>query len=218
MRKYLPHILIISFIFLSPPIMQAVAKERVNLRSYYDKLSESEVKSLSHIVIRKKTNFGFCVYSTIDHDYEVKMINGDKVVIDHSTGLMWHQLGSKDYMPWQEAPYEIEEFLGIDSNKYTHQKEWVTDLNNRGYAGHYDWRLPTVEELISLLEPSKKNGDLYIDSVFDKKQNNIWTGDRWTGARDSVFAWHVHFNSGEICLENVTLYDALYIRPVRSMK
>ena len=31
---------------------------------------------------------------------------------------------------------------------------------------------------MSLMEPTKKNGALYIDPVFDKKQHWIWTSDR----------------------------------------
>jgi len=60
--------------------------------------------------------------------YEAKTINGENVVIDNATGLMWHQSGSEKYM------------------SYTKAKKWIDELNRRSYAGYRDWRLPTLEE------------------------------------------------------------------------
>lgn len=104
---------------------------------------------------------------------------------------MWHQSGSDKYMKWEEA------------------KRWVKDLNQKGYAGYYDWRLPTVEEAASLLESRKNNDDLSIDPVFDKKQFWIWTGDRY----GSESAWYVSFNIGNV---NWDYPDGGGVRPVRS--
>ena len=134
--------------------------KQVTLRSSYKTLSVSEVQSMSNILIRKKDDWGFRGHSTINHDYNLKAVSGDVVVVDNATGLMWHQSGSDDYVDWDEA------------------KEWVEDLNSEeGYAGYNDWRLPTVDEAVSLLESSEKNGYLYIDPVFSKNQDWIWTGD-----------------------------------------
>jgi serine/threonine-protein kinase len=116
---------------------------------------------MSNVSIRKKHNGGFDGHSTIKHDYETKTIEGDKAVIDHATGLMWHQSGSDQCMEWNKA------------------RDWVCGLNDMGYAGCNDWELPTVEEAISLLESSKRNDKPYVASVFDNKQKWIWTGDRY---------------------------------------
>ena len=125
------------------------------------------------------------------------------MVVDSATGLMWHQngfseksfaYGTSTFMRWDEA------------------KEWVRNLNSRGYAGYHDWRLPTVEEAASLLESSKSNG-LYIDPVFSKKQEWIWTGDSKDG---SEAAWDVSFYLGIVRWDDV--YYSFYVRPVRSMK
>ncbi len=168
----------------------------ITLRSAYKTLSESEVHSMANVTIRGKVDWGFYGHSAINHDYNLKTIGGNKVVVDNATGLMWHQSGSDDTMQWDEA------------------KEWVEDLNSEeGYAGYNDWRLPTVDEAASLLEPSRTNGDLYIDPVFSKKQGRIWTGDKFDG---SEVAWSVRFYSGSVYGYDV--YSGYYVRPVRSVE
>ena len=194
MRKYLLHVLIISFVFVAIPITSATGGS-ITLRSSYKKLSVSEVQSMPNVSIRKKDEWGFYGHSTINHDYNLKAVSGDVVVVDNATGLMWHQSGSDDWMSWDEA------------------KEWVEDLNSEeGYAGYQDWRLPTVDEAVSLLESSEKNGDLYIDPVFSKKQRWIWTGDSKAGSQS---AWFVRFINGFV---NWYYYFNGSVRPVRSVE
>ncbi len=196
MRKYLLHILIISFVLIAIPITSATGGSET-LRSHYKSLSASQVQSMPNVSIRKKTVLGFHGHSTINHDYNLKAIKGDKVVVDNATGLMWHQSGSDNTMLWDEA------------------KEWVEDLSSEeGYAGYHDWRLPTVDEAVSLLESSKKNGDLYIDPVFSKKQWNIHTGDQFL----SKAGWLVFFDFGHVSGDNCYIGCYHYVRPVRSVE
>ncbi|ODS32555.1 MAG: hypothetical protein SCARUB_02306 [Candidatus Scalindua rubra] len=169
--------------------------EQVQLRSSYRNLPVDEVQAMNHIKIRKKKKWGFYGYSTVSHDYVLKTINGNKVVIDHATGLMWHQSGSTYGMNWEKA------------------KRWVRLLNIKGYAGYYDWRLPTVEEAALLLELSKENGR-FIDPIFDKTQGWIWTGDSY---RLDSAAWCVNFFSGFVDWD-IYYYIFYYVRPVRTMK
>ncbi len=194
MRKYLLHALIILFVFISMPvILSAEEAPHITLRSSYSDLSVSQVQSMPNISIREKNDWGFFGHSTIIHSYGLKEINGDKVVIDHATGLMWHQPGSDENMEWEEA------------------KKWVRELNLRGHAGYSDWRLPTVEEAASLLEPGESNG-LYIDPVFRNYQEWVWTGDEY----GSEGAWGVYFGGGLVFWVN---FDSeFYVRPVRADK
>lgn len=165
---------------------------RVNLRSYYSDLTDDEVKSM----LMKYNFFDYYWNKMGDfaNNYELKKIEGDKIVIDHATGLMWHQSGTPKNMSWEMA------------------KKWVIKLNNRSYAEYSDWRLPTIEEVASLLESSKKNGDLYIDPVFDDKQRWIWVGDKF----GSIGAWVVYFSFGSMHKRDIVNY--YHVRTVRSMK
>ncbi|GAX60688.1 arylsulfatase A and related enzymes [Candidatus Scalindua japonica] len=197
MRQYF-FIQTMAFLFISllVPIIQSTAEEtlpQIELRSSDMNLSVSQVQSMPNIAIRSKKSWGFYGHSTIQHAYEVRTIGDNKVVIDHTTGLMWHQSGSYDYMKRKEI------------------KKWIRSLNRSGYAGHHDWRVPTVEEASSLLESSEKNGNLFIDDVFDKKQRWIWTSDSCS----SGGMWRVYFDDGYVDWGDVGL---LFVRPVRKTR
>ncbi|MBC8549986.1 MAG: DUF1566 domain-containing protein [Candidatus Brocadiales bacterium] len=190
------NILVLFFIFFPIRIKLLVAEGDLpltELRSYYMNLSVSQVQSMSNISIRRKKGWGFYGHSTIQHEYETEIIADNEVVIDHATGLMWHPSGSYEYMKRKET------------------KKWIRGLNSKGYAGYYDWRVPTVEEASSLLEASEKNGNLYIDTAFDKKQRWIWTGDSCS----SGGMWRVYFDDGYVDWGDVGL---LFVRPVRRIR
>ncbi|MDZ7319999.1 MAG: DUF1566 domain-containing protein [candidate division KSB1 bacterium] len=126
----------------------------------------------------------------ISHLYEVREIKGAKVVVDHITGLMWQQSGSPNYM------------------NYTEAEKYIRGLNQQRFAGYNDWRLPTLEEAMSLMEP-KKYDDLYIDPVFDRTQIWIWTADT---PRAGV-AWVVSFGNG-YCYHNLVINCTLCVECV----
>ncbi len=164
------------------------------LRSSYRDLSVTQILSMPHIEIREEQEWGFYGHSTIRHNYEIKTIIYEKVVIDHATGLMWHQSGSERFK---------------DKEKIA---AWIDNLNLKEYGGFNDWRLPTAEEAASLLEPAQKYGDMYVDTVFDNKQPWIWTGDSY--GNDA--AWAVSACYGSVFWSKFNEYYC--IRPVRSMK
>ena len=107
--------------------------------------------------------------------YMMKSLHRGEVVIDRETGLMWQQAASSQQMVYRLA------------------MEWINSLNKRGFAGFNDWRLPTLEEAMTLMEQSPNHEGVYIDPIFNSKQRSwMWTADR--GEADS--AWYVNFNYG----------------------
>jgi len=194
MRKYILHILIISFVFLLTPTVHSAEEQYITIRSSYTDISMTGLRTLPNISMRTRERNGISGYSTITHSYEMKSIDGDGVVIDHFTGLMWHQSGSRKYM------------------KYKRSMKWLEDLNKKGHGGYNDWRLPTVEEAASLLESSKREG-MYIDPIFSNKQKWIMTGD----TNGLECEWIVNYLLGSISWE-YCISDVNYVRPVRSMK
>lgn len=202
MKKFLLlYIVIISFVLLYAPVTKAEEKPQIILRSSYRDLIALQVQYISNIFIVNKHNYGFYGHSTINNSYEEKSVGEDSVIIDHATGLIWHQSGSDKEMDWPEA------------------KQWVKDLNDKGYAGYSDWRLPTVEEAISLMEPDINASSLYIDPVFDAIQTGIWTGDENDSAGYLDGAWSVRFNGGYGGGNACWVYDnaSNHVRPIRSI-
>jgi hypothetical protein len=196
MRKYLRiPALFISFVFLSTPIIQVVGEPRITLRSSPKDVSVAQIESMSNISIRGDNEEGIYLHSTINHSYESKSINGDSVVIDHATGLMWPDSGleANTMFFWSS----VSEEKGIPLNR------------GSGYAGFQDWRLPTLEEAVSLLESSRSHG-LFIDPIINKGIEQIFTSDV-SGQR---FVWEVSFAAGSIRLEHNNF--ASYMVPVRS--
>jgi hypothetical protein len=128
---------------------------------------------------------------TFIHSYEPKTINGFLVVVDHATGLMWQRGGSGEQI-----------LFGVEQQGPAH---YIKQLNEQTAGGFSDWRLPTVEELGSLLEPIGKNKGLFVDQAFDATQWECGTSDRIIKQAnpDGVFVvgpWEVFvdFDSGRI--------------------
>lgn len=133
-----------------------------------------------------KTSPGFA------NQFEVLTIENDQFVIDQSSGLMWQQGGSSERLTYKEI------------------KNLIDTLNLTSDAGYDNWRLPTLEEAMSLMKPEIKSGDLHIDPIFSSKQSYIWTSDRVKGM---PLAWIVIFNYGYFSTYNFN-YGS-YVRAVR---
>ena len=128
-----------------------------------------------------------------NNSFEARQIRGDKIVIDFACSLMWQRGGSTEAIKHEDA------------------KEWLEKLNKNGFAGFHDWRLPTLEEAMSLMKPKKKSGDLYIDPVFNKNQLWIWTVDM---VKSEQWAWVVLFSAGYCSGSRLGYYDP-FVRAVR---
>ncbi len=130
--------------------------------------------------------------SYTENKFKIKIVDGDKVVVDHATGLMWQQSGSDD----KERFFDLEKY--------------IEHLNRDKFAGYNDWRLPTLEEAITLLEEETNNNGLYINPVFDKIQNYIWTFEK----SNLSHTWVVYFGGGYCYELDIRSYNC-YVRAVR---
>ncbi len=127
----------------------------------------------------------------IKHEYELKTVNNDTIVIDHATNLTWQKAGTDDYVSYD----------GVEA--------YIQKLRTDKFAGYDDWRLPKLEEAMSLVEPVPKIGNQFIDSIFDPQQSWIWTSDKQSASN----AWVVNFNNGNC--NNNHINNKNYVRAVR---
>lgn len=96
-----------------------------------------------------------------------------EVLVDQKTGLMWQRRG-----------------LDIGSIRLMHRS--IAECNETGFAGYADWRLPTMEEALSLLEPVKNDKGLYLHACFSKEQPFIFVD----AQRKPGGYWFVDFKQG----------------------
>lgn len=94
-------------------------------------------------------------------------------VTDKVTGLMWQRGG-----------------LDIMSSRMV--RRMIDDLNRQGVVGHSDWRLPTLAEALSLVQPEMNVKGLYLDPAFSADQPFIFV----ENVRRPGGQWFVDFKQG----------------------
>ncbi len=97
-----------------------------------------------------------------------------EILQDDATGLIWQQSGSRYPCTWHAA------------------REYADHLSRQGWAGRRHWRLPTMAELSSLLQPLAQGRQLCLSSAFDPRQTRLWSADR----RSYTSAWYVDLELG----------------------
>ncbi len=98
----------------------------------------------------------------------------DDIVFDEAAGLWWELAGTPYPVTWKGA------------------KRHVAELNRRKPSGKEPWRLPTVDELTSLLSATPHGADFCLDPMFDSTQRWLWSCDRCS----FISAWYVDAELG----------------------
>lgn len=136
--------------------------------------------------------------------------NGDDTMTDRTTGLVWPKDGGTP---------SVGSCTGGTMTWYA-ALEYVKCLNDRGYLGHSDWRLPNVNELESLT-----NGSNFI-SYWLKRQGfrNVVNDRYWsstTSPVNSSYAFFVELDWGSVAYEDKSVNFVfgnidVYVWPVRA--
>lgn len=101
--------------------------------------------------------------------------DGSDTIIDEKTGIMW-QRGGLDLCSIRKMTSDIKE------------------LNRESFAGYKDWRMPTVEEAMSLIEATANEKGLYIHPCFSKEQTFIFVAAK----RKPTGYWFVDYKQGKV--------------------
>jgi len=107
---------------------------------------------------------------------------GDGAVRDARAGLVWERGGS---------PYAVTLAGG---------QAHADRLNAEAFAGRTGWRLPTVDELATLLLPEPDLRQLCLAGVFDPAQRRLWSAD----AKSFTAAWYADVEHGFVWWQDAT--------------
>ena len=101
---------------------------------------------------------------------------------DRATGLTWAESPSPFPLTWDEA------------------RAYLERLNQNAPPSTTPWRLPTVEELITLIQPKTNPEDLCTPTIFDADKKWFWTAD----TRTFTQAWFVDLENGYVAPQDRT--------------
>lgn len=116
-----------------------------------------------------------------------------RLAVDLRTSLMWQRQG-----------------FDIASLRMMQKK--VDEANAQGLAGFHDWRLPTLEEAMSLMEPQRNGKGLYLHPCFSREQPFIFVAAR----RKPSGHWFVDYKQGRCFWSSATIPGG-FGRLVRSL-
>jgi len=81
---------------------------------------------------------------------------------------------------------------GCDLTSITKVRNYIDDLNRSNFSGHNDWRLPTLDEAMSLLKSEKNGKGLHLHQAFSSEQPFIFVVDE----RRPGGYWFVDYKQG----------------------
>jgi len=160
-------------------------------------LSEEQVANLI-----QKNNF-FCISNSYTKYWANTNAKGfvnefeeffeNDIVIDHASELMWFR----------------SDFLIFSHKSLSDANLMIEEMNNLKYAGFTGWRIPTLEEAMSLMEP-RVGAFQFIDPIFQPGQT--WTTDKL----NADTAWAVFYREG-YCYPLSISGTTCGLLPVRSL-
>lgn len=150
--------------------------------------------------------------------------------LDHVTGLLWevrpNQPGTLRDRAHTYSWFSSDETTngghagtpegGTCTNSGCDTSSYVSSINAQTLCGFDDWRLPTADELASLVHHGRTNPAIDLDYFPDVPSADAlyWTSTPF--AQDASKAWSVNFDNGE--LVNVQKAYPAYLRLVRASK
>ncbi len=131
--------------------------------------------------------------------------NGDGTVTDTKTKLVWRHcvVGMK----WNGSSCEGHS----EAYKFKAAKIQLLEMNKARDSKRSDWRLPTREELASLVESRCYKPAINLDVFPYSPESGFWTSDENKGTQ-ATRAWIIHFINGQEYIANIN--QSWRLRPV----
>lgn len=120
----------------------------------------------------------------IVNDFDIK----SDVVVDRATSRSWQKTGSPYPLNWQEA------------------HSYISFLNRIHFGGLCSWRLPTLDELLSLLNESPEQ----TGTFFDPQRKWLWSCD----LHGKIERWFINLDMGYVASQDMDCPN--YVKAVSS--
>lgn len=142
----------------------------------------------------------------------------EECVKDNVTGLVWEgktrygpRAGTNTYTNYHSDYYGTQEQMDAATNTYG----YVTYVNSVGLCGHTDWRLPTVDELQTIVDYGVAFPGPAINSIWfpNTQGNTYWSSTHNFGGTGSS-AWDIVFYDGYVDSSNRG--NSIHVRLVRA--
>ncbi|ETR72611.1 MAG: hypothetical protein OMM_01584 [Candidatus Magnetoglobus multicellularis str. Araruama] len=132
----------------------------------------------------------FYVRAVVGPTCQRRFVDNDETITDTCTGLVWEKHASDSIYSWENS---------------------LEFCNNKETAGFSDWRLPSKQELRTIIDYSSKNPAIDTTLFQNQKADQYWTSTSNIASQNQ--AWAVNFQFAEDISDSKT--TPKYVRAVR---
>ena len=160
-----------------------------------------------------------------DGQFSTLTVDNEACIVDSSTGLMWQGktdvAGLHDYRntySWYdpneangELDYRGTEDGGECAGSPCDTWHYVQAVNETGYCGHSDWRMPVKDELLSISDVRRAGNPPTVDtSHFTLTQAaEYWSANDYSFQWDAAWAWNFRFGHDRVDWKKTPKYVRL---------
>ncbi len=152
------------------------------------------------------------------------VLGGGIMVRDNVTGLIWERKENRDSTADYANPHDADNtYTWCDTDPNTNggnqgtcgtndTEDFIDALNSANFGGHNDWRLPTLKELVTLVDYSRQNPPIDTSFFQDTVSSYYWSST--TTANNSNRVWPVYFHNNSYYYV-ISKFSYSYVRAVR---
>ena len=158
-------------------------------------------------------------YTKLDaHDNDLPDSASSWVMVrDNTTGLIWEVKTDDESFHDRDNKYtwyDVNPLVNCGNagtpGDGTDTTDFIDALNSSNFGGYSDWRLPSQEELATIIDHGRSNPAIDTGYFPNTQGSDYWSSTTGDYAED---AWLVSFHGGN--MYNVYKSDSYYVRAVR---